>query len=132
MSCCGEREKIGEERPEQRWDYIVGAIREGLTVALLTVSFPESVRLQIHLLLCTPFLRNPVHIALDRNCCVRRGCIHRCKSSILQPLVRSSQTCYTLLHRALDFRGMHYPLFGSLGLSMVEGSPCHEKRYCSS
>ena len=23
MSCCGEREKVGDERPEQRWDYIV-------------------------------------------------------------------------------------------------------------
>ena len=93
MSCCGEREKLGDERPEQKWNYIVCTIVAGYSCLLLTRL--ESVRFQIHILHYSSFLRHPLHFAADIGCCVRCGYVHRCESSFFQPLVRSGATPHT-------------------------------------
>ena len=129
MSCCGEREKLGDERPEQKWNYIVCTPVARYSCLLLTGL--ESVRFQIFILHCTSFLRYPLYLPADIGCCVRCGCVHRCESSFFQPLVRSGATSHTFQHSQVGFRRMHHALLAASGLSMATSNPSHEKRRCS-
>lgn len=119
MSCCGQREKLGEVkvREEQKWDYIVSHVHYLVWFSLIS-SFAEPVRFQIDNVSHASFLWHSLHFRIHLNCRLWSGYLHSSKFTLLRPLVRSGRAGNTFLHLQMDICWMHLTIVGIAGLSM--------------
>ena len=126
MTCCGEREKFGDIKNEQKWTYIVRLDHEQETNPL-TNSMTESRRFQVGLLRRALLIRLSVVSPLRQHWRLCRRHLRRIQLTFLRPLVRSSPTCHSLQHIPMDFCRLHHSFICSFGLPLDEGTEGDEE-----
>lgn len=82
MSCCGRREKLGEAREEQKWDYIVSNGHPPRPVSLMP-NLAEPVRFQINIMPHASFVWHSLYLRIHLDRRLWSGYLHRSKFTLL-------------------------------------------------
>lgn len=115
MTCCGQREKIGEAREEQKWDYIVSSVHASRLIPLMS-TLAEFVRFQINNMLHAFLVWHSLYLRVHLNRRLWSGYLHCRKFALLQPLVRSGEAGNTFCYLQVDICWMHLALVGLAGV----------------